>query len=39
MWKNVVQPGRSQMSSIACWTSEASNTYSDYVTLIAFPLQ
>jgi hypothetical protein len=41
--KNFVQPGRPQMTiwrtRIACWIPKATNTHSEYVTLIAFPLQ
>jgi hypothetical protein len=43
MWKNIVESGRSQMKiwrmSIACWIPKATNAHSQYVTLIAFPLQ
>jgi hypothetical protein len=43
MWKNVTEPGRPQMAiwcmSISCGTHKATNTHSDYVILIAFPLQ
>jgi hypothetical protein len=43
MWKNVVEPGRPQMTichmRIACWMSEGTNTHSEYVILIAFSLQ
>jgi hypothetical protein len=43
MWKNSVEPGRPQMTiwrtRIACWIPKATNTHSEYVTLIAFPLQ
>jgi hypothetical protein len=43
MWKNIVEQGRPQMTiwrmRIACWTTKATNTHSDYVILIAFPLQ
>jgi len=44
MWKNFVQPGnRPQMiiwgMRIACWIPKATNTHSEYVILIAFPLQ
>jgi hypothetical protein len=41
--KNVVQRGRPQMTIwcmlIACWIPNATNTHSEYVILIAFPLQ
>ena len=43
MWKNIVEPGRPQMTiwrmRIACWIPKAKNTHSDYVILIACPLQ
>ena len=43
MWKNVVEPGRPQMTRwrmrIACCIPKATNTHSQYVILIAFPLQ
>jgi len=43
MYKNIVDPGRPQTPisrmRIACWIPKATNTYSQYVTLIAFPLQ
>jgi len=42
-WKNVVEPGRPQMTiwhmRIACWIPKSTNTHSQYVILIAFPLQ
>jgi len=42
MWKNTVQPGRSQMTiwriRIASWITKATDTHSEYVILIAFPL-
>ena len=42
-WKNVVDRGRPQMTiwrtCIACWIPKATNTHSEYVILIAFPLQ
>ena len=41
MWKNI-KPDRLQIKIwfmfIACWIPKATNTYSEYVTLIAFPL-
>jgi hypothetical protein len=41
--KNIVESGRSQMAirlmHIACWITEATNTNSEYVILIDFPLQ
>jgi len=41
MLKNVVEPDRPQMTMwrIACWIPLATNTYSAYVILIAFPQQ
>jgi hypothetical protein len=43
MSKNIVEPDRPQMKitrmRIACWVTKATNTYSENVTLIAFPLQ
>ena len=43
MWKNNVQLGRPQMTiwltHIASWISKSTNTSSEYVTLIDFPLQ
>jgi hypothetical protein len=43
MSKNRVEPDRPQMTiwcmRFACWIPEATNTYSQYVILIAFPLQ
>ena len=42
-WKNIVQPDRPQVTIwrmlISCWILEATNTYSQYVIVIAFPLQ
>jgi hypothetical protein len=41
--ENVVEPDRPQMTiwnmRFACWITEATNTQSQYVILIAFPLQ
>jgi hypothetical protein len=41
--KNIEQPDRLQMTvwrmRIACWITKATNTHSECVTLIAFPLQ
>jgi len=41
--KSIVEPGRPQMTIwrmlIACWISKATNTHSEYVILIAFPLR
>jgi hypothetical protein len=43
MWKNVVEPDRPQMTiwrmHIACWKPKARNTITEFVILIAFPLQ
>ena len=43
MWKTVVERGRPKMAiwrmRIACWIPKATNTHSEYVILIAFPLQ
>jgi len=43
MWKNIVEPDKPQMTiwrmRIACWTTRAKNTHSEYVILIAFPRQ
>ena len=43
MWKNIVQSDRPQMKiwpmRIACWITKATNSHSEYVILIAFPLQ
>jgi hypothetical protein len=40
MLKNIVDPDRTQMTMrIACWVSKATNTNSQCVILIAFPLQ
>jgi hypothetical protein len=43
MWKNVVDRGMSQMTTLcmrfAYWIPKATNTHSEYVILIAFPLQ
>jgi hypothetical protein len=43
MWNDVVQPDRPQMAvrrmRIACRIPKATNTHSQYVLLIAFPLQ
>jgi hypothetical protein len=43
MWKNIVEPDRPEIivwrMRIACWIPKATNTHSEYVTLIAFPLQ
>ena len=45
MWKNIVHPDRPQMTNtvrrmhFACWINKATNTHSQYVILITFPLQ
>ena len=43
MWKNIVERGRTQMTvwrtRIACRVPKATNTHSQYIILIAFPLQ
>jgi hypothetical protein len=46
LWENVeniLEPGRPQMTiwpmGIACWIPKATNKHSQYVILIAFPLQ
>jgi len=43
MWKNIVEPGRPRMKiwrmRIARCIPKATDTHSDYVTFIAFPLQ
>jgi hypothetical protein len=43
MWKNMVEPDRPQMTiwrmRMARWIPKATNTHSEYVILIAFPLQ
>jgi len=43
IWKNNVEPDRPQMTTgrmrNACWIPKATNTYSECVILIAFPLQ
>ena len=43
MWKNTVQPDSPHMTvqqkHIACWIPKATNTNSEYVIVIAFPLQ
>ena len=42
-WKNIVEPGRPHMTiwhmSIAYWIPKATNTHSECVILVAFPLQ
>jgi len=43
MLKNSVQPDRPQMTiwrmHIACWITKVTDIYSEYVIIIAFPLQ
>jgi len=43
MWKNIVEQDRPQITiwrmRIAGWIPKATNKYSEYVILIAFPLQ
>jgi len=43
VWKNMVRPDRPQMTirrmRFPCWILKATNTHSQYVILIAFPLQ
>ena len=43
MWKNTVKPDRPLTTiwrmRLACWITKATDTHSEYVTLIAFPLQ
>ena len=43
MWKNIVERGRPLMAiwrmRIACWITKATNTPSEYVIFIVFPLQ
>ena len=43
MWKSIVDPDRPQITiwrtSIACWIPKATNTHSECVILITFPLQ
>jgi len=43
MWDNIVERGRSQMTiwrmRIECWMPKATNTHSQHVILIVFPLQ
>jgi len=42
MWKNFVERGRAQMAiwrmRIACWIPKATDTHTEYVILIDFPL-
>ena len=43
MWKNIAQPDRPQTTiwrtRIECWIPKATNAPSEYVIIIAFPLQ
>jgi len=43
MWKNIVEPSRPRMAtwgmSIACWITQPTNIYSEYVIFIVFLLQ
>jgi len=43
MWKNIVELYRPQLTiwrtRFACWIPNATDTYSEYVILIAFPLR
>jgi len=43
LWKNVLERGRPQMTiwrmCFAFWITKATDTHSEYVTLIAIPLQ
>jgi hypothetical protein len=43
VWKNTVERGRPQMTiwrmCIACWITKATDTHTEYVILISFPLQ
>jgi hypothetical protein len=43
MWKNIVDPDRPQMTMwrvrISCWMPKATDRHSEYVIVIAFPLQ
>jgi hypothetical protein len=43
MWKNLIEPGRSQMTiwlmRIAYWITKAINTYSEHMMPVIFPLQ
>jgi hypothetical protein len=43
MWENIMKSDRPQMTiwcmRIACWLTKATYTHSEYVILIAFPLQ
>ena len=43
VWESVVQVDRPRMAAwlmrIACWITKATDTHSEYLILIAFPLQ
>jgi hypothetical protein len=42
MWTNIVEPDRLQMTwrmRITCWIAKATDTHSEYVILLVFPLQ
>jgi len=43
MWKNIVEPAKLQMAiwrfRITCWILKATNTHTECVIRIAFPLQ
>jgi hypothetical protein len=43
MWKNTLEPGRTRMTiwrmRIGCWIPKATDKLSEYIILIAFPLQ
>jgi hypothetical protein len=43
LWKDFVKAGRPQITiwrmRIACWIPKATDTHSEYVILVAFPLQ
>ena len=42
MWKNIVDPGRPRVTMwrmrISYWITKATDTHSEYVILLAFPL-
>jgi hypothetical protein len=42
LWKNIVNPNRPRMivwcMRVACWIPQATNTVSEYIIIIAFPL-
>ena len=43
MWINIEEPDKPQMTiwrmRIACWIHKATNTHSEYIMLVDFPLQ